>query len=1024
MCTKCTKNKYYQGKAREVTIVVLIILAGITLNAVIGENGIILQAKETKNLVTNETTYDNAQLAQLQNELKDNGLYSGIGIIPGTDTGGGSEGGENGTHTNQGGQTNSGGQGGDNNSQGGTIINPNKNNQAGGEVSGENVQDPTIKVLDGEQIASSFYRSDVTAQILTVDKSQKIKYVLTTTVPEINDELYPSGLVREIDIENGGTLTFTKNGEYTLTAYAYDVYGQKSNAVVMWFKIEKGTTPGNGVTVSVASGNMGLNNWYTSNITIRVLGTDTGLTRVTYRVKGTAMSEGIIGNRQFHAGEIDTPEIEIANGTTFKIEIDGTFSIVAYTYDGNMRLSTSTTLNVQRDASRPIITMYKGEQVLGQGFQITLKAEDHASNLANGEEGEGKAGKRYTYRHKLAPDMTYTDIKSQTDTQLYNNLTISKTYDMYVIVTDNAGNMSASDVISKPALWVSKNEGSIGEKGTHGTRTYYQGNIDVSLTGQDRNNVDIKKVTYQITGTATENGTMDGNSYNKGQALPGNEIEVVHNETKTIPVRADGNWTVTVRNYNKENVVVSTNTLEVTRDTVNPTLNPIEVVGTEGEKGYYREGITINISGLEDTSLKKMVYKVTGTATTSGKVGDRNVSAGNVDTGEITFNNSTSFEITADGTWTVEAVVSDKSGRPTATRTTTNVRDTVAPTITSFKGTITWDVTTGSGTLTATNTDFGVSGQATGGGYTYYLGSTKKAQTTENSYAYTGLNGVPKVIAKDKAGNVSESIWTKDTVINFPYKGQAQSLTLASGKYKLEVWGAQGEGSGGRGGYSVGNMNLQEVTVVYSFVGGTNGFNGGGTGGYSGGGGTDFRIINNTYNDRVIVAGGGGGAPLYPSGSYNIQGCHGGGTTGGSASGSNNTTNLTTGFGGTQSAGGGRGTTTGTSTWFGSAGGFGVGGKGGVNSGTGAGGSGGGGWFGGGGGMYEGQGSNYASGGGGGSGYVLTASSYKPTGYALGADYFLSSAQTIAGNQSFPKPGGGTETGHSGNGYARITLVE
>ena len=102
-------------------------------------------------------------------------MYSGIGIIPGTDTGGGSEGGENGIGGgNQGGSgTNQGGQGGSNNSQGGTIINPNKNNQAGGEVSGENVQDPTIKVLDGEQIASSFYRSDVTAQILTVDKSQR-----------------------------------------------------------------------------------------------------------------------------------------------------------------------------------------------------------------------------------------------------------------------------------------------------------------------------------------------------------------------------------------------------------------------------------------------------------------------------------------------------------------------------------------------------------------------------------------------------------------------------------------------------------------------------------------------------------------------------------------------------------------------------------------------------------------------------------------------------------------------------------
>ena len=73
------------------------ILAGITLNAVIGEDGIIFQAKDTKNMITNETEYDEQQLAGLQNELKDNELYSGIGIIPGTDTGGSSEGGENGS---------------------------------------------------------------------------------------------------------------------------------------------------------------------------------------------------------------------------------------------------------------------------------------------------------------------------------------------------------------------------------------------------------------------------------------------------------------------------------------------------------------------------------------------------------------------------------------------------------------------------------------------------------------------------------------------------------------------------------------------------------------------------------------------------------------------------------------------------------------------------------------------------------------------------------------------------------------
>jgi len=81
-------------------------------------------------------------------------------------------------------------------------------------------------------------------------------------------------------------------------------------------------------------------------------------------------------------------------------------------------------------------------------------------------------------------------------------------------------------------------------------------------------------------------------------------------------------------------------------------------------------------------------------------------------------------------------------------------------------------------------------------------------------------------------------------------------------------------------------------------------------------------------------------------------------------------------------------------------------------------GAGGGGWFGGGSGIGGGPG------GGGGSGYVLTADSYKPSGYKLGPEYYLSNAQTIAGNQTFKSPTGTNETGHSGNGYARITLVE
>ena len=200
-----------------------------------------------------------------------------------------------------------------------------------------------------------------------------------------------------------------------------------------------------------------------------------------------------------------------------------------------------------------------------------------------------------------------------------------------------------------------------------------------------------------------------------------------------------------------------------------------------------------------------MVYKVTGTATTSGKVGDRNVSAGNVDTGEITFNNSTSFDITADGTWTVEAVVSDKSGRPTVTRTTTNVRDTVAPTITSFTN-LNAGITKVD--TKVVNNDFGVSGQATGGGYTYYIGTTSKSVQTGSTYQYTGLTEKTaytfKVIAKDKAGNTSEKtlgLTTKSIITDFAYTGSAQTYTVPQpGKYKLEVWGAQGGTGVGTGG--------------------------------------------------------------------------------------------------------------------------------------------------------------------------------------------------------------------------------
>lgn len=82
-------------------------------------------------------------------------------------------------------------------------------------------------------------------------------------------------------------------------------------------------------------------------------------------------------------------------------------------------------------------------------------------------------------------------------------------------------------------------------------------------------------------------------------------------------------------------------------------------------------------------------------------------------------------------------------------------------------------------------------------------------------------------------------------------------------------------------------------------------------------------------------------------------------------------------------------------------------------------GAGGGGWYGGGSARSDST-TSYVGYSGGGSGWVNISanSSYRPNDY-LGLE--LDSGTTYAGNTQFVAPGGGSETGHSGNGYARIT---
>ena len=248
----------------------------------------------------------------------------------------------------------------------------------------------------------------------------------------------------------------------------------------------------------------------------------------------------------------------------------------------------------------------------------------------------------------------------------------------------------------------------------------------------------------------------------------------------------------------------------------------------------------------------------------------------------------------------------------------------------------------------------------------------------------------------------------------FSFKGSTESFTVpVDGTYTLECWGAGAK----HGGKSEGNYQAQKNQILYICVGGKGtdatglngksgigigGYNGGGNGGWSpgytmGGGGSGathiclqdglLKDLKTAYdnNQLLMVAGGQGGSIGSADGPY------GGGIEGGKPSSWSGAVWPAA----TQSSGYAFGT--------------GQKGRNGTphtnGGGEGSGGSGGG--------LYGGYapqhtGTNSNSSGGGGSGYVNAN---------------LVTGKTIAGNESFLSPSGVLETGHAGNGAARITWL-
>ena len=255
--------------------------------------------------------------------------------------------------------------------------------------------------------------------------------------------------------------------------------------------------------------------------------------------------------------------------------------------------------------------------------------------------------------------------------------------------------------------------------------------------------------------------------------------------------------------------------------------------------------------------------------------------------------------------------------------------------------------------------------------------------------------------------------WVPSTY-NYEYKGsEYEFIVPMDGTYKIELWGASGgdfktpydgifPDSYGRGAYTKGEIKLNKGEKLYVYVGENYNdyggakliYNGGGPGESAGGGATDVRLTKGVWDNfdslksRIMVAAAGGG-------------------------GAANSGRITANEENQRGDGGGLNGPTPSYTYTSSGGG--------------------GGYYGGGHGNHPG---NSWTGGGGGSSFI---SGY-PGCNAISKDStqdkiihtnqenhysgkVFTETQMIAGNAEMPNPTGGTETGHTGNGYARITIV-
>lgn len=400
-----------------------------------------------------------------------------------------------------------------------------------------------------------------------------------------------------------------------------------------------------------------------------------------------------------------------------------TNSRIYYIYTDGTNIGGAGTANITNiDKTKPIINeQLTSSNVTTKGFTLNISATDTKSGL----------GKTIWY-YKLSSASSYTSTEvvytalngsttgettKQTKTKEITNLT-SGTYKAYAEVYDVAGNKETSEEIEITTGTVTA--GTVTGAIKFGTPTWSGGKASTKISTNT-----TYTIQWQVDGT-------DENKWATGTTATG-----ASHGSEVYARLWDGTNAGTYATYNvKDGTAPSAPTISVT-------------AGTAGTNGWYTSNVTVKITAGTDnqSGIDKTEYTLTG-ATTKEKT---------------TITSGGTFTITAEGATTITAYTYDKAGNESAAKTSSIKVDKTAPTQPSIL--VGGSLSGGYYKIMTNGSDDGVSkinsyGFSSDGGNNYNFDGGLQTSLTVNITA--GFSRSCVVVAIDNAGNLSFS--TRETI--------------------------------------------------------------------------------------------------------------------------------------------------------------------------------------------------------------------------------------------------------------------